>query len=54
MSVILEVVIGLSFVFMVLSLVASGANELVAAALRLRAGTLKQGIAHLLGTPSDA
>jgi hypothetical protein len=54
MSVILEVVIGLSFTFIVLSLVASGANELVAAALRLRAGTLKQGIVHLLGSPSDA
>ncbi|MCW3037058.1 MAG: hypothetical protein JWM17_2370 [Actinobacteria bacterium] len=54
MSVILEVVIGLSFVFIVLSLVASGANELVAAALRLRAGTLKQGIVHVLGNPSDA
>ena len=54
MSVVLEVVIGLSFLFVLLALVASGANELIAAALGLRAGTLKQGIVNLLDNPSDA
>ena len=54
MSVVFEVVIGLSFLFVLLALVASGANELIAAALGLRAGTLKQGIVNLLDNPSDA
>ena len=53
MSVVFEVVIGLSFLFVLLSLVASGANELISAALGLRAATLKQGIANLLGNRSD-
>ncbi len=51
---VLEVVLGLSFLFAVLSLVASGANELVASALKLRARTLQQGVGNLLADPSDA
>ena len=50
---VLEVVLGLSFLFAVLSLVASGANELIAAGLKLRARTLERGIANLLADRSD-
>ena len=51
---VLEAVLGLSFLFALLSLVASGANELVASVFKLRARTLEQGIANLLADPSDA
>lgn len=51
---VLEVVLGLSFLFALLSLVASGANELVAAGLKLRARTLERGIVNLLANRVDA
>jgi hypothetical protein len=54
MSAVLEVVIGLSFLYAVLSLVASGANEMISAALSLRAKTLRKGVSHLLGGDDQA
>jgi hypothetical protein len=53
-SAVLQVVIGLSFLFAFLSLVASGASELISAAFKLRARTLEKGIANLLEHPADA
>ena len=50
---VLEVVLGLSFLFAVLSMVASGANEFIAAALKLRARTLERGVVNLLTNPAD-
>jgi len=47
----IEVVIGLSFLFAVLSLIASAINELIASALALRARTLKSGVRGLLDDP---
>lgn len=54
LSVVLEVVLGLSFLFALLSLVASGVNELFAGTLRLRARTLKQGVTNLFADGADA
>jgi len=54
LSTVLEVVIGLSFVFFVLSLVCSGINEFLAALLRLRSKTLRRGLAELLGSKAEA
>ena len=54
LTAVLEVVLGLAFMFALLSLVASGVNELVAAACKLRARTLEQGIANLLADPAEA
>lgn len=48
-SAILDVVIGLFFVYAVLSLVCSAATELIAQLVRMRAKTLEQGIRRLLG-----
>ena len=45
---VLEVGIGLAFVYLLLGLVVSAANELVAAGLRSRATHLKQGIQNML------
>lgn len=45
---ILEVAIGLVFVYLLLSLICSAVNEWVAGKLRLRADTLQKGIAKLL------
>lgn len=50
---VLEVVLGLCFLFALLSMVASGANELIAAAFKLRARTLQRGIVNLLNDPAD-
>ncbi len=50
---VLEVVLGLSFLFASLGMVASGVNELIAAGLKLRARTLERGILNLLTNPSD-
>jgi hypothetical protein len=47
----LDVAIGMSFIFLTLSMVASTINELIATRLKLRARYLEQGIIHLL---SDA
>ena len=44
----LDVAIGLVFVYLVLSLAVTAANELFAAAFRRRALTLRAGINHLL------
>jgi hypothetical protein len=46
---VLEVVIGLVFIFLVLSLIGSGIQELIAAAVGLRANKLEAGIRSLLG-----
>ncbi len=48
---VLDVVIGMSFVYLLLSMVCSGANELIAWAINLRANTLKHGIDVLLQDP---
>lgn len=48
-SPILDVAIGLSFLFFVLSIVASAVNELFAAMLGWRAKSLEHAIAGLLG-----
>jgi hypothetical protein len=45
---IVEVVIGLSFLFFLLSIVASAMNEAIAGVFKLRARTLERGIANLL------
>ena len=48
-SQVLEIAIAVAFVFFVLSLVASGITEFIAALLRLRARTLEAGLRELLG-----
>lgn len=53
LTALLEVVLGIGFPFAVLSLVASGVNELVAAC-GLRARTLQEGIANVLADPEEA
>jgi hypothetical protein len=50
-SAILEVVIGLIFVYLLVSLIVTAANELVASALKWRAKTLEKGIRNLLADP---
>ena len=47
----LDVVIGLIFVFFVLSIVCSAFNEMIASALKLRAKNLEQGLRSLLEDP---
>lgn len=54
LSAVLEVVLGLSFLFATLSLVTSGAHEMIAALLGLRARTLEKGIANLLADDDEA
>jgi len=51
--VIVEVVIGLSFLFFVLSIVASAINEAIAGVFRLRARTLQQGIVNMVTGARD-
>ena len=46
---VLGVVIGLVFVFLVLSLVCSGITEAISATVGLRAKTLERGIGRMLG-----
>lgn len=53
-SSILEVAIGLAFVYFALSTVASHVNERVAGVLRWRSKDLEKGIANLLGEPNLA
>ena len=53
-SSILEVAVGLAFVYFALSTVASHVNEQVAGILRWRAKDLEKGILHLLGDPATA
>jgi hypothetical protein len=49
MLVLLDVVIGVSFVYLLLALICTTANEWIAGARGLRAKTLHQGIGQLLG-----
>lgn len=49
-SAVVGVAIGLIFVFLLLSLVCSGINELIASLLKLRASGLEKGLANLLGS----
>ncbi len=51
MSQILGVVVGLAFTYLLLSLICTGLNEVLAWGLELRAKTLRKGIAILLGEP---
>src|SRR5918994_412801 len=53
-STILEVVLGLSFVYILLSLLCSSINELLAGFLKLRAKDLDSGIRNLLVDPDLA
>lgn len=53
-SAVLEVVLGLSFLFFVLSLICSAANEAIAALLAGRANTLARGVGHLLDGEAEA
>src|SRR4051794_39525866 len=53
-STILEVAVGLSFVFFLLSLICSSVNELLASFLKLRARDLERGIQNLLCDPNVA
>src|ERR1041384_1413680 len=48
-STILEVAIGLIFVYLLLSIMCTAANEWVAAMTRRRGNTLEKGLAQLLG-----
>lgn len=51
--VIVEVVVGLSFLFFVLSIVASAVNEGIAGVFKLRSRTLEQGIVNLVTGARD-
>jgi hypothetical protein len=53
-SPILDVAIGLSFVFFLLSLIASAVNEGIAGVLNLRGKTLEQGLSGMLGNVAAA
>lgn len=48
-STIIEVVIGLSFVYLLLSLICSALNEAIAGVLALRQKSLRNGIKVMLG-----
>jgi hypothetical protein len=50
----LDVVIGLAFVFFIVSLLAAAINESIATMLNWRAAQLEDAIKKLLGDPSDA
>ena len=52
-STVLEIVIGLVFVYLVLSLVVTAASEVIASYLKWRATNLFQGIGELLRDPKD-
>ena len=52
-SSVLDVAVGLLFVYLLLGLICTTANEWIARALRSRAETLKQGIRGLLNAPPD-
>ena len=53
-STILDIVIGMVFVFLLLSLVCSAVNELIEAVLKNRAKDLERGIAEFVGDPATA
>ena len=50
-SAILDVAIGLTFIYLLLSLICSALNEWIAALLRFRSRTLEKGIRNLLNNP---
>ncbi|MEK7729872.1 MAG: hypothetical protein AAB354_15805 [candidate division KSB1 bacterium] len=52
-SVILETVLGLILVYLLLGLICTAVNELLAQVLRLRAKTLAEGIGNILGDPKN-
>jgi len=45
----IDIVIGLIFVYLIIALAVTALNELIAQAVRLRANTLKDGLAQMLG-----
>ncbi len=53
-SVLLDVIVGLAFVYLLLSLICSAIQEIIASILGWRAKTLKSGIANLLADPNIA
>src|SRR5579864_3771656 len=53
-STILDIVIGMVFVFLLLSLVCSALNELIEAVLKNRARDLERGIRQLFGDPATS
>lgn len=53
-STVLEIAIGIAFVYLLVSLIITAANELIASLLKWRAKTLKRGIAKLLEDPNFA
>src|SRR5580692_1461878 len=52
-STVLDVALGLAFVFLFLSLICSAANELLELMLKKRARDLERGIIELLGAPDE-
>ncbi len=54
LSIILEVVIVMSFLFATLSLITSGASEMISSVLSLRAKTLEKGMKNLLNDPAGS
>lgn len=54
LTIVLQVVIGLAFMFAVLSLVTSGISELISSVFGMRSHTLEQGVMNLLDDPSEA
>jgi len=50
---ILEIIIGMVFIFLLLSLVCSAANEFVETLMKNRAKDLERGIAEMMGDPND-
>lgn len=53
-SEVLDVAIGLSFVYLVLGLITSAASEMIEAALRRRASSLRRGLCQMLGDPQGS
>lgn len=53
-SEILEVAIGLAFVYLLLSLICSAVNEWIASLFKMRSITLEKGIKNLLNDPNEA
>lgn len=51
-SVILEIAIGLILIYLLLGLICTAINELVAQALKLRSGTLADGVRNILADPN--
>ena len=50
---ILDIIIGMIFVFLILSLVCSAAAELFEAVVKMRAKNLERGIAEMFGDPQN-